>query len=154
MLLTTPPSEKTKEEMYPVLTQFPPLRQDLSQQNWRHVVLQWVYCQGCYKQFCTTLNIATYEEWGKQICPGVLWWVCFLCVFFQHHVHLIHNTKMNYKFSTRRGSKLCCYVQNNNSKLPSKTSVFLLNAGSFTTSSYVTRSNWSNTKTQKKPPQG
>lgn len=29
--------------------------------------------------------------------------------------------------------------------LPNKTSVFLLKAGSFTTSSYVTRSSWSNT---------
>lgn len=33
--------------------------------------------------------------------------------------------------------------------LPNKTSVFLLNAVSFTTSSYVTRSNWSNTKMQR-----
>lgn len=45
-------------------------------------------------------------------------------------------------------------VQKKNWKLPSRTNVFLLNAGSFTTSSYVTRSNWSNTKTQKKAPEG
>lgn len=36
----------------------------------------------------------------------------------------------------------CCYTQQYS---PNKTSVFLLKAGSFTTSSYVTRSSWSNT---------
>lgn len=35
-------------------------------------VLQWVHDKDATYNFCITLNIATYEEWGKQICPGVL----------------------------------------------------------------------------------
>lgn len=85
------PFEKA-EETHPVLPQLPPLRQDLSQLSWTHAAEQ-----GWHKQFCSRVNVATYEEWGKQICPDALWWVCFLCVFFRHRVHLIHDTKKGFR---------------------------------------------------------
>lgn len=43
-------------------------------------------------------------------------------------------------------TKVRCGFKPRSTYTPSKTNVFLLNAGNFTTSSYVTRSSWSNTK--------
>lgn len=81
----------------PSPTQLPPSRQDLSQLSWTQAVEAGGGCQGGHKQFCSTLSPATYEEWGKQICPGVLWWAYFLCVFFPHRGHLSHKTKKSFR---------------------------------------------------------
>lgn len=69
--------------------------------------------------------------------------MCSWCVFCPLHGHLTKTQSQSKRSVMKADVPIsCCSTWQN---LPNKTSVFLLKAGSFTTSSYVTRSSWSNT---------